>query len=122
VNLTEKKIIGLLDMIPFFSREKKRDMAMNVLPSLLPEKKEEMLNDLKKVFQKLVSQVPLSAFINSDLPEKTKEKILAIENKYLSDMQSVQSKIFREFSAVDEKARQRDLEIAEALIQKELGI
>lgn len=118
----EKEIIGLLDMIPLFPLEEKRDFVLNKMPTLSDEKKQKVFEELGFVFRELVAKIPITAFIESDLPLDTKKKILEIEKKYLYELQSIETNLLHEFLEQEKKIRSQELERAEKMLYQQFGI
>ncbi len=118
----EKEIINLLDMIPFFPAEEKRDFVLHKLPTLADEQKKKVFDELGTTFRELIAHVPVTAFAESNLSEKTKLQILEIEKKYLHELQSIESNLLHEFWEQEKKVRAQDLAKAEKMLADEFGI
>lgn len=106
-------------MIPFFPDEEKRDFMLVKVPKMAEEKKKTVLAELWSTFRELVAQVPMSALMESDLPDDVKKKIIHIEQKYLIEVQRIEKKLKKKFLAVEQKILENDERMAEELLVRE---
>jgi len=117
----EKEIINLLDMIPFFPMKEKRYFVLKKLPTLSDEQKKRVFDELGVTFRELIANVPVTAFAESDLSDKSKLQILEIEKKYLHELQSIEGNLLHEFIEAEKKYRRNELKEAEQMLQREFG-
>lgn len=111
----------LLDMIPSFPDEEKRDFMLNKVPAMTQEKKKSVHAELWNTFRELVAQIPMNVLMESDIPEDLKKKILQIEQKYLVEVQKIATNVKVKFKQAENKMIEDDNRMAEELIASELG-
>ncbi len=117
----EKEIINLLDMIPFFPIVEKRDFVLKKLPTLSSKQKQNVFNELGATFRELIAQVPVTAFAESEISDKSKLQILKIEKTYLHELQSIEGNLLHEFIEQEKIYRRNELKEAEQMLQREFG-
>lgn len=117
MNAIDSQIISLLDMIPFFPKEEKRDFVLHKMPNLSLERKNKVFEELGTTFRKLVAEIPLNSIVDADFSSQTKQHIFEIEKTYLHELQKIESHLLSQFFEAEKKVRAHDLAMAEKMIE-----